>query len=129
MIVEDTSRLGYRETVDTIVAAAKEREWKVPKVHELDVSVKAAGHEVLPASVIELCHPDHAGKILASDDARRVSSLMPCRVAVYQTSDGSVVVSRMNTGLMSKAFGGLVAEIMPLATRDSEAIVRTVIGG
>jgi uncharacterized protein (DUF302 family) len=127
MIVEDSSPLGHQATVDGIVAAAEARGWKVPAVHPLDESVAKAGHRVLPATVIEICHPDLAAQILADDDARRVASLMPCRVAVYTTSDGRVVVSRMNTGLMSRLFGGLVTRVMSQATGDSEAIVGAVL--
>jgi uncharacterized protein (DUF302 family) len=52
---------------------------------------------------------------------------MPCRIAVYQKADGSVVVSRMNTGLMSKIFGGLVTEVMAQASADSERIITSVL--
>jgi len=127
MIVEDVSSLGYEETVQAIQDAAVAQGWKVPTVHALDASVNKAGHNVLPASVIELCHPDLAARILADDEARVVTSMMPCRVAVYQRSDGPVVVSRMNTGLVSKLFGGLVTEVMAQATNDSEQILSSVL--
>ena len=69
-----------------------------------------------------MCRPDLAATILAEDDARLVSSLMPCRVAVYETSNGDVILSRMNTALMSKMFGGLVTEMMSEATAQTEQI-------
>jgi uncharacterized protein (DUF302 family) len=127
MIVEDVSPMGYEETVQAINDAAAAHGWKVPAVHTIDASVKAAGYDVAPVSVIELCQPDHAGKILEDDAARVVTSMMPCRVSVYQTSDGQVVISRMNTGLVSKLFGGLVAEVMAQATADNEQILSAVL--
>ncbi len=78
-------------------------------------------------TVIELCNVDLAGDILTGDENRIVSSMMPCRVAVYETSDGSVIVSRMNTGLMSSVFGGKVQEVMAMATDQTELILGSVI--
>jgi uncharacterized protein (DUF302 family) len=89
--------------------------------------MEKAGFSVEKASVIELCRPDYAVKLLEQDDTRSITSLMPCRIAVYQKADGSVIVSRMNTGLMSKIFGGLVTEVMAQASADSERIITSVL--
>jgi len=127
MIVENKSKLGFEETVETIKTAAAEAGWKVPTVHHIDKSVAKAGYNVLPVAVIELCKPGLAGKILEGDKERVVSSMMPCRVAVYKKGNGDVIVSRMNTGMMSSMFGGKVAEIMADATKETEKIFLTVI--
>lgn len=127
MIVEDVSPLGYEETVAAIQESAAEQGWKVPATYKLNKSVEEAGYDVLPVSVLELCHPDHAGKVLADDDARVVTSLMPCRISVYEKSDGTVVISRMNTGLISKVFGGIVTEVMAKASAENEVILSKVL--
>lgn len=127
MIIENKSPLGYEETVQAIQDAAVAQGWKVPTVHEIDKSVNKAGYDVLPVSVIELCQPDHAGRILQQDDARVVTSMMPCRVSVYETSDGSVIISRMNTSMISKVFGGTVTKVMADASAESEQILSAVL--
>ena len=127
MITEDLSLYSFEETVQRIRDAAVAEGWKVPVVHEIDKSVAKAGYDVLPVSVIELCHASHAGKVLQADSDRVVSSMMPCRTSVYETSDGRVVISRMNTGLVSKVFGGTVASVMQDATADTERILRSVL--
>jgi uncharacterized protein (DUF302 family) len=127
MIDEDPSRFDFDATVDTIVKTAEDLEWKVPAIHPLHESMEKAGFSVEKASVIELCRPDYAVKLLEQDDTRSITSLMPCRIAVYQKADGSVIVSRMNTGLMSKIFGGLVTEVMAQASADSERIITSVL--
>ena len=127
MINENISKLSFDETVETIKSTAAEKGWKVPTVHYIDKSVKNAGYDVLPVAVIELCHPEHAGRVIENDDGRVVTSMMPCRVSVYQREDGKVVVSRMNTGMVSKMFGGMVSEVMAEATQDTEAILQTVL--
>ncbi len=126
MIKEDVSSMDFEETVQRIQDAAAKVEWKVPAVHRIDKSVAKAGYDVLPVAVIELCKPEHAGKLLVNDDNRIISSLMPCRVAVYQASDGRVIISRMNTALMSKLFSQDVADVMAAASSDTEKIFAEV---
>lgn len=122
MMIESQSALGFDATVQAIQDNAAGQNWIVPNVMRLDKSVAEHGYDVRPVAVIELCRPDLAAAILAEDDARLVSSLMPCRVAVYEKSNGDVILSRMNTALMSSMFGGLVAETMSEATAQTEQI-------
>ena len=77
-------------------------------------------------SVIELCKPDHAYKILRDDEYRLVSSMMPCRVAVYQKADGSTVISRMNTGLLSRVFDKTIRDVMAQASQETNKILSAV---
>ena len=127
MMSEDLSPLGYEETVQAISDSAAEQGWSVPKMYELDKSVAGDGFDVLPVTVIELCHPKHAGRVLEDDDARIVTSLMPCRISVYETSNGDVTISRMNSGLVSKVFGGLVSEVMAQAAAENEIILSAIL--
>jgi uncharacterized protein (DUF302 family) len=83
--------------------------------------------EVKAVKVYELCHPDHSGRILSESDERIVSSMMPCRVAIYEKDDGKIYVSRMNSGMMAKAMGGLIAEVMADAFQENEIILDAVI--
>jgi len=122
MMIESHSNLGFDDTVQAIQDNAAGQNWIVPNVTRLDKSLAKHGHDVLPVAVIELCKSDLAAQILSGDDARIVSSLMPCRVAVYEKSNGDVIMSRMNTALMSKMFGGLVTEVMSEATEETERI-------
>lgn len=127
MITESESNFSHDETVEMIIANAEEMGWKIPATHEIHNSVASGGYDVENVTVIELCNVDLAGDILTGDENRIVSSMMPCRVAVYETSDGRVIVSRMNTGLMSSVFGGKVQEVMAMATDETEIIVGSVI--
>lgn len=123
MIRVGRSTRGFDETVETVVEVARGRGWSVPIVHRIDESVAKAGHTIPPAAIVELCHPDLAGQILREPRHRFVTSMMPCRVGVWQNEDGEVVVARMNTALMSRMFGGLIAAVMARATRQSESMV------
>ena len=122
MMVENQSNLGFDETVEQIQINAAEQNWSVPSVLRLDNSLAKDGYSVLPVAVIELCQPEIAASVLSDDEARIVSSLMPCRVAIYEKSNGEVIISRMNTALISKMFGGLVTEAMSEATAQTDLI-------
>ena len=126
MMVEDESKFNFEQTDSIFQAAVKAQGWSISKVHDLQKTMKKYNHDIAAVKVIELCHPAHASKILKTDDARVVSSLMPCRVAIYEKGE-KVIVSRMNTAMMSKMFGGLVAEVMAQASLESEIMINSVI--
>lgn len=126
LFIERESRLGYSETIAAIEESSRAEGWIIPKQYKLDVSLSRAGYEILPVSVIELCKPDHAYRILSEDEYRLVSSMMPCRVAVYQKADGRIIVSRMNTGLLSRVFGKTVRDVMAQATQETNKILSVV---
>ncbi len=127
MLMEDRSNLGFQETVDTIEKIALEADWQVPSIHPVSNSVAKAGYSVRPATVVELCHPVLAGQILGSNEGRKVVPLMPCRVAVYENEDGSVTISRMNSVLMSKLFGGIVHKVMSKAAGENEEMFKPLL--
>jgi uncharacterized protein (DUF302 family) len=77
--------------------------------------------------VYELCHPEHAYQILNKSEERIVSSMMPCRVAIYEKADGSVYLSRMNSKLMANAMGGIVKEVMSEAFSENEQMIEATI--
>lgn len=124
MFIETRSPWSFGESVDRLQQAIDKAGWKTPAVHDLQQTMKNFGIEVRAVKVFEICHPKHSSRILERDDERIVSSLMPCRISVYEKSDGSVIVSRMNTGMMAASMGGLIAEVMSGATADVEEIVK-----
>ena len=101
--------------------------WKIPHVNDLQATMHKFGKEVRQVKVYEICQPDHAFKILSQDDERIVSSLMPCRVAIYEKSDGSVYVSRMNSGLLSRPMNKIIRSTMSDAAAETEQILADII--
>jgi len=85
------------------------------------------GYKVHSMKVFELCHPDHAYQILSLDSERIVSNMMPCRVSIYEKSDGKTYVSWMNTSMMGNMMGGVIAEVMGVASADSEKMIQSII--
>jgi uncharacterized protein (DUF302 family) len=127
MMLEDQSRFGFKKTVSGLEDIAKARGWSVPTIHNLQNSMKKAGHEVNEVKVFALCNPDHAINILQGDEERIVSSMMPCRVAVYVKADGKTYISRMNSKLMTKGMNGNVRSTMKSAFDEMEEILSKLI--
>ncbi len=119
MIVTAASKHGFDETVGRIEAAVKAAGWTSPATLRIDKSLAKAGLDFGPrVAVVELCKPEYAEEVLT--DRREMSALMPCRIAVWEGDDGGVYVSKMNTGLMAKLFGGTVARVMGGAVAGDE---------
>jgi uncharacterized protein (DUF302 family) len=127
MFLESESRFGFDETVNILNETVTAGGWKVLAIHDLQASMKKAGKDVAAVKVFEICNPNHSYKLLARDDERIYSSLMPCRFSVYEKSDGRVYISRINATIMSKQIGGIVDEVMTAANNDAESFIKTVI--
>ncbi len=123
MMNERESSYDFETSVAMLEESITVNGWKMPTVHNLQGTIERFGYDVLAVKVFEICHPDHAERILSQDDERIVSAMMPCRIAIYEKTDGKTYVSTMNTGLMGKLFGGLIAEVMGVASAESEQIV------
>lgn len=127
MMIEDQSRFDFEKTVARLEDLAKVRGWSVPTVHNLQNSMTKAGYEVKEVKVFALCNPDHAINILQGDEERLVSSMMPCRVAVYVKEDGNTYISRMNSKLMSKGMNQNVRSTMTSAFNEMEEILSKLV--
>jgi len=113
MLRERVSPLGFEDTLAKIEANAKDGGWVVSGVRKLDQSIrKHGGGDVIRVHLVEMCHPHHAARILNDADGRKASVLMPCSVSVYEDEQGVVKVVSMNSGLMGRMFGGVIAEVM-----------------
>ena len=128
MIRRDAIALPQDRAVEAILEAAAARGWSVPTVHHLSDGLEETGRGRLAATVVELCRPDYAAGLMEGDEARAVIAMMPCRVAVYETSQGAVVISRMNVAFMGWLFGGRARKVMARASRASEDIVSCLRG-
>ena len=127
MFIENESIYGFNDTVEKLSESIVSNGWKVTHVHDLHETLKKNNFDVLPVKVLEVCRPDYSVKILRNDSERIYSSLMPCRLSVYETSDGKTKISRMNSGVLAAQIGGIVEEVMSMAFNDMESILKQYI--
>lgn len=127
MMLEDESKYGFEETVEKFEKEVKEAGWKVAGLHDMKEILDGFGYDVDNIKIYELCSSKYSALILEEDDERIVSPLMPCRVAIYEKSDGKTYITRMNSTLMAKPFGGLIDDVMQDAAGETEIILEKLI--
>lgn len=127
MMLQDESPYGYEETVAVFREAAAGAGWSILNYTDMQAVVARHGAEVPGVTVFDLCSSRYSIEILQRDAERIVTPMMPCRVSVYETSDGTTYVARMNSGLVARLFGGLIDEVMQKASAETEAFIRSVV--
>lgn len=123
MIIEEVSKFDFPATIDKLTLLIQEAGWKMPAAHDLQNTIRNYGKEILPIKVLETCHPKHSSRLLALDDERIVSTFMPCRISVYEKSDGNTYISMLDGALLSKSFGGIIEEVMTEANKEMSQII------
>lgn len=127
VMIENQSKYNFAETIDILSKVIPENGWKIMVVHDLQETMKKNGKEVLPVKVIELCNPVHAYQILSVDNHREIAPMLPCRIAVYEKTDGNTYLSRMNAPALSVMIGGDAAKTIVGAFDDVEGFLNAVI--
>ena len=127
MMLEDESKYSFEETVMQFESAVTEANWKIAGLHDMKEILDGFGYDVKNIKIYEPCSSKYSAVILQEDDERIVSPLMPCRVAIYEKSDGTTYVTRMNSILMAKPFGGLINDVMQQAAGETEEILKKII--
>lgn len=126
---EDTSPRGFAETIVALKTAFEAAGWSVLSTHDMAATLAEKGHKIMPVVIIEPCSGKYSVPLLQNDATRYVASLIPCRVAVYETAAGKVVVSRMNTVAMAGMMEPSVADIMRKAGGEVDDIIAKALKG
>jgi uncharacterized protein (DUF302 family) len=127
MLVVHSSRFGFDETVQKVEEAIEKQSWSLVESRLLNDNLEKKGVHLDPrVHLLKLCKAEYAVEVLR--DNRSMACLMPCTFAVYETDEGDVKISKMNTGIMAKIFGGTVAQVMGgKVTKDEEEMLQDII--
>jgi uncharacterized protein (DUF302 family) len=128
MIIEKVSPWDFEKTVQLLTSEAEKRDWKIPAIHDLQLSLAKAGKMVNPVKVLEVCKPEFSGKMLERNDERIVSVMMPCRISIYLKEDGKTYVAMINGATLASQMPQTVREVMTAASDEINEIVDFVIG-
>lgn len=124
IVVERTVKHDYTATVDTLRQQLKDDGWKLIAEIDLGKRLTKKGVDIPGGLVIfKLTSGKNAVPLLAADETRYVSAMMPCGVSVYGKRDGNVVISRMNFEMMGAMMEPKVAEVM---TQSIAKLNRTI---
>ncbi len=127
MFLETLSPFDFRSTVELLSKEIENKSWKISNVYDLQKTLNQHGKDVLPVKVFSLCHPNHSSRILEKDSERIISSMMPCRVSIYEKADGKTYISRMNSSMIAAGFGGIAEEVMTESANEVEEIIEHIL--
>ncbi len=125
---ESESKMSFEDTVSKLEMEVEARGWKTPAIHDLQATMKKFDKDVRKVKVFEICHPELSYQILSQSEERIVANMMPCRIAVYEKEDGSIHLSRMNSGVVAKPMKPVVRRTMSAAAEDVEKVIAKVLG-
>lgn len=128
MMLSDESPYGYEETLAVFEEEAAASGWSILNSHDMQAVVANHGADVAGVTVFDLCSSQYSIEILELDDERIVTPMMPCRVSVYEVSDGTTYIARMNSGLVARVFGGTIDEVMQQASAETEEFIGRIVG-
>jgi len=127
MMLEDETKYDFETTVQVFEDKVNEAGWSILTTHDMQETLKGHGHDVMSVKIFELCSSKYSAEILKLDDERIVSPLMPCRVAIYEKSNGKTYIARMDSELLAKPFGGVINDVMQRAASEIEEVIVQVI--
>ena len=128
MIIEHVSPFNVPVTVEKLIEVAKHKGWQNPAVHNLQQSLAKSGKDVLPVEVVEICKPDYSGSMLEKNDERIVSVLLPCRISVYEKTDGKTYVALLDMSQLTDGMTQTATKAVQSASDESFEIVKSVVG-
>lgn len=103
MVTEKKSRLGFNETVNTLQDVARKRGWEIgPVVDMQEAMLKAGQKNPRPFKMMGLCKRDLAENLLKAQAAQKVMPFAPCRISVFEGTDGKVYIAKPNTEFMAQ---------------------------
>jgi len=126
MFIEYSSIYDFEQTIEKLSTEILNGGWKISVTHDMQGTLNKSGIEVLPVKVIELCNPKLASQILKGSDTRIYSTMLPCRISVYQKDDGKTYISMINSPAMASQIGGIVEKVMNDAFLQAEKFIMEV---
>ena len=128
MLNVNESRYSFDQTYTNLEDAILEQDWDIQHVYNISECMENYGYESLnQISIFSICNAGNVNNILQDDEDRKVTAIMPCRIAVYEKTDGSVWVASLNIGLMSKMFGGNIESVMSSVAEDEAKMLESVL--
>lgn len=128
MLNVNKSKYNFDQTYSNLEDAILEQDWDIQHVYNISECMENYGYESLnKISIFSICNAENVNNILQDDEDRKVTAIMPCRIAVYEKTDGSVWIASLNIGLMSKMFGGNIENVMSGVAEDEARMLSSIL--
>ncbi len=123
---EIKSSFDFEKTVKVIENRINKQDgWHVTEIIDQQKEIlQNGGDDVGKVKIIKFCNAKLSSEMLSSDASKYMSVKMPLSIAVYEKSDGEVVIGLMNGYIMARLFSGTKeGDIMEKVVRDIESIM------
>mgnify|MGYP001561920979 CR=1 FL=1 len=128
MMSEKRSRLGFGETVTALQNAAKKRGWEVGQSMDMQAAMLKAGHkDAKPFTVLAMCRKDLAESLLKAQAANKAMPFAPCRMSVFEGSDGKVYIAKPNTELMAQMAAPAFEPMLKKFVEEEKALLAGIV--
>jgi uncharacterized protein (DUF302 family) len=123
---EKTSKYDFQKTVEIFKGKATEAGWAIPVEHDMQATLKKKDKEILPSTILVLCNAKIAYKLLNNDETRIAQTMLPCRVAIYEKSDGKTYVAWSNYAEAGKKLNDETAAVFKDISKGVNEITSSV---
>ena len=124
MMSEHKSRLGYKETITALQEAAKKRGWEVgPAVNMQEAMQKAGQKDAKPFTMLSMCKKDLAENLLKAQMANKAMPFAPCRISVFEGTDGKIYITKPNTEMMAQMAMPSFAPLLKKFVEEEKALL------
>jgi uncharacterized protein (DUF302 family) len=127
MMVEKQSRLGFNETVAALQDAAKKRGWEVGPVMDMqEAMIKAGQKNAKPFKMLVMCNKDLAESLIKAQVAQKAMPFAPCRLSVFEGTDGKVYIAKTNTEFMAQMAAPAFAPLLKKFAEEENAVLAKI---
>ncbi len=120
LVVQVRSKKKMSEVARDLEAAAQRNKFGVLGVHDLKAKMVEKGVEFnRDCLIFEVCNPQQAKRVLEANT--EISTALPCRIAVYEESDG-VTLATLRPSALLGMFNA--ANLAPVAQEVETTILR-----
>ncbi len=127
MALVTPSPMDFEETVEAFRDEVDEAGWSILNRNDMHEVLAERGFDVAPVAILDVCSGQYSAQVLEEDEFRPVSAFMPCRVSIYEDSNGNVSIARMNVPAFLPMLPPGVAEVMEQSSNEIEAIIEQTI--
>ncbi len=127
MFLQTGSPKSLPDTVKAFKEEVTAGGWSILNITNMAGILSEKGYTLSPVLIFDVCSGKYSAQILAKDEHRFVTPLMPCRVSIYQTAQGKVFISRLNAKSMAPMFSAELADIMMKSSTEVEVIIEKTI--
>lgn len=127
MMTEMKSRLGFKDTIVALQEAAKKRGWQVGQAIDMqDVMIKAGQKNAKPFTVLPMCKQDLAETLLKTQAEQKAMPFAPCRMSVFEGTDGKVYIAKPNTEFMAKMATPVFEPLLKKFVEEEKAVLANI---